>query len=287
MTQSIGSVNQILPGPAQVLFFNYQNARISYHKYGSGPVCLIGFHGYGQDSSAFEEFARTLGSEYTIYSLDLFFHGQSHWPNRQLPLDKIWLKAMFVEWLAVHQIYNFVVCGFSMGARFAVCMFEFFPDKTTQVWLIAPDGLKINFWYYAATKLKLSRSIFKYLIFKPNLFFSIIGILHTCRLLQSSALRFASSQMNTRRKRWRVFSAWTIFRNIFVQNQVLIQLFNTNPIPLHIFVGKYDRILPAKNSHYIAGKVKNCELKILESGHSNLLEKVIRHIEQTGFGRLN
>ncbi|HEY5824200.1 MAG TPA: hypothetical protein VIT44_07545, partial [Cyclobacteriaceae bacterium] len=71
--------------PANSLLF--KNATLHYIKSGSGPKSLLLFHGFGQDHRSFDDLTIVLAGEYTLYSFDLFFHGESSWRNDEEPME--------------------------------------------------------------------------------------------------------------------------------------------------------------------------------------------------------
>ena len=69
--------------------------KLHYHKLGSGPHVLLAFHGIGQEGiSCFGTFEKHLGSYYTIYAFDLFFHGKSNASDEQLITKESWAKLI-------------------------------------------------------------------------------------------------------------------------------------------------------------------------------------------------
>jgi len=62
---------------SQIRTFTYQGGRIAYRRFGTGPTVLLAFHGMGQRSTCFAPLERVLDTSFTMYSLDLFYHGDS------------------------------------------------------------------------------------------------------------------------------------------------------------------------------------------------------------------
>lgn len=72
----------------------YRNSELFYYKEGTGTKTILLFHGFGHDHRAFEPWSEILQKEYTAYSFDLFFHGNSKWENQQALKKDDWKKIM-------------------------------------------------------------------------------------------------------------------------------------------------------------------------------------------------
>lgn len=105
--------------------FQYQNGNISYTVYGSGkPVMLV--HGFGEDSSIWQNQAEALKNNFCIITPDLPGGGQSDF----LQKDKVILddyaqilKALLDE----ERIEKTIVIGHSMGGYITMAFAEKFP----------------------------------------------------------------------------------------------------------------------------------------------------------------
>jgi pimeloyl-ACP methyl ester carboxylesterase len=252
-------------------FFHFGKSTLHYTILGSGPESLFMFHGFGEDNNSFYLLSQILSKQYTAYIFDLFFHGQSTWGNGELPLEKDYWKEMLGEFLKEHQIENFNVAGFSLGAKFALASLEAFPEKTRGVILLAPDGIKINFWYTIATYPTLFRKIFKSMIKYPGRFQSIVRWLHDWGLVNKFVLKFASFQMNSEEKRARVYYSWVVFRHLRFDLNGLAVLINRYKIPLTLVVGQYDKIIKPKNMERFISKLDDYTFDTPEAGHTGLI----------------
>ncbi|SFC40737.1 Pimeloyl-ACP methyl ester carboxylesterase [Flexibacter flexilis DSM 6793] len=254
--------------------FAWKNTRLSYVQYGDGQRVLLAFHGFGQNKNAWLSVAQALGNEYCIYSFDLFFHGESIWPNSDEPIEKQDVKNIFEAFLQEKQIQQFGVMGFSLGAKIALCLAELFPTRLNQLILAAPDGLHINFWYRLATGSQLMRYIFKSLISNPDFFLNMVHWLGKARLVNKKLLQFALSQMHNPEKRRQVYYSWCAFRKLTPNVELIAANCNQRKIMTVLFVGIADNVIPHKK---IKNKLKSIEYKkinILEANHVNLLQKV-------------
>ena len=151
---------------------------LHYEKFGTGPKTLIAFHGFGQDANIFKAYTPQLNA-YTVYSFDLFFHGQSIWNAKHRLTHHLW-AALFKEFLKYQNIAGFDVIAYSLGGRFALSLFRAYPNQISSLTLIAPDGLRPHFWYRMATATRLNRLFFAFLMRNR---FTFIGLAKTLNRL--------------------------------------------------------------------------------------------------------
>jgi pimeloyl-ACP methyl ester carboxylesterase len=249
----------------------YENTLLHYDISGTGLKPLLVFHGFGQDRQAFSEFSKRIASEYTIYSFDIFFHGHSAWNQGERPLEKSYWKRLLTVFLSHHKIDRFSLAGFSMGGKFALASLEAFPEKTDNIFLLAPDGIRISPWYTLATSTPTARQLFKSMIFKPQRFQWIANLALKLKLIDKGILRFVESQMNTQEKREQVYYSWVVFRHLKFNLGQIASLINFNNIGLTIYVGRYDKVITAKSMERLLKRVAKHKFEILETGHNGLI----------------
>ncbi|QHT68866.1 alpha/beta hydrolase [Rhodocytophaga rosea] len=262
----------------QTHIFTYQQASLSYNRLGSGNQILLVFHGFGQNKSYFRHLAATLSTQYTVYTFDLFYHGQSVWPLPENPLTKTfwaeWLKAFLKQ----EQIEKFSLLGFSMGGKFVLATLESFSDRISKLILIAPDGVKTSFWYSLATYPGWTSNYFRKMVTSPDAFSRLVGICYKLRLVDKGIIRFAASQMDTPEKRRKVYNTWMLCRQLRFNMKHIAQLINYHQIQVYIFLGSYDRIITRKNMLHLLKKLTKYELVMLQTGHNQLIDEVTKYM---------
>ncbi len=261
---------------------HYRNARLHYTRIGSGTQVLLAFHGFGQSRAHLRPLAAQLSGRFTVYSFDLFYHGQSFWGDRENPLTKQAWTEMLSQFLSEHKIGRFALAGYSLGGKFVLATLENFPNRTTEIILMAPDGIRTNFWYSLATYPVWARRVFRSTVAKPKRFQNIALWMRRLRIVDKGILRFAQSQMDTREKRHRVYFAWMVFRELAFDMNYIAALINGNRIPVVVFLGRYDKIITAPNMRRLLGKVPGAQLIVLEAGHSRLIESVAEYYAEQG-----
>jgi pimeloyl-ACP methyl ester carboxylesterase len=239
-------------------------AFLNYVQSGDGPKVMLTFHGYGQDHTVFEKY-----TGYTFYHIDLFFHGKSTWNKGEEPLEKTEWKKLVEDLLTKNNIQNFSVLGFSMGGKFAMATLEAFPHRIIEIILLAPDGIKTSFWYSLATYPIALRNVFKSLIGNHERFLKIASVAKKLGVVDKGVLRFVETQMDSEEKRKRVYYSWVVFRHLKFDIDEIKSLIDKHKINLRLFVGRYDKIIKAKDMTRLTTTVE-----IVDAGHTNLIKAV-------------
>jgi len=253
---------------------------LHYHKLGHGPKILLAFHGIGQDGlSCFKSFSENLGDHYTIYAFDLYFHGKSveksaiDFSDKEIITKKIWTRTI-QEFLRKENISRFDVAGFSMGGRFALAAAESFSSRIDKAFLIAPDGVSEHPLYTLASRFAPARNLFRWCMKNPDTFFKTANVFQKVGLVHSSLYRFTQHVLNTPEKRQSVYNSWVSFRKLHFDIPDLYQKIKSNGVDLYLFIGKYDKLLKADGVKKLADILPADRYLILQSGHSQLVEKV-------------
>jgi pimeloyl-ACP methyl ester carboxylesterase len=250
----------------------FNNGKLFYSKTGAGDKVILLFHGFGQDHRAFERWHETLHSAYTMFTFDLFFHGDSTWEN-QLPIQKENWKGIFLKFIEEERIGDFEIAGFSIGAKFVLTTLELFPDRVKKVILIAPDGIHSNLWYNLATGSSMMRMFFRSMILKPKRLSAIIRIVKFFHAEDRATIRFVEYQTNSEEKRNRVYRSWVYFRRLIFNLNKLSSLINSKRIPLIFILGKSDGIIPQRKIESFANTINDHQVHLLDAGHNELISR--------------
>lgn len=257
--------------------------RLSSRLYGHGDKVIIAFHGFGQESSRYSVYEEWLGDRYTIHSFDLPFHGENQDRTFLPAITPDMLKDWFGDYLHSNDIRFFTTIGFSIGAKFALNLAHLFPDKTNRIILIAPDGLKINFWYHLATGNMVTRKIFKYVVDHPGFFFRFTDLMSTLKIIHPSVNRFAKSQMGEKQQRDKVYETWTKFRKMNIDIRKLGRIIRTHQISVEVILGEKDRIIRYKDLKPLLAHLPDAKVISIPSGHHKLIEESAEYYRENGF----
>lgn len=252
---------------------SYHNSIFHYTIYGDGAEVLIAFHGFSESGKSFAPLKLSLSRRYTIYAFDLPFHGETKW-NEPRPFTTSDLEKIISQFTKQHTIEKFAVLGFSMGGKCALHLTQVMPEKIDALWLLASDGIKTNKIYNVAVYPKWGRELFRTTINHPGWFFAMVNTATTLKLLTPWLKKFTYNHMDTRVKRTRLYNTWISMAAFNPDIQLVKQKINTYQIPVRLFFGKRDEVIPVSVGAYFAEGLDNCELIQLERGHYFIDEKI-------------
>lgn len=256
---------------------SYKNSRTHYLCFGSGKKIAVCFHGYGQTADTFGFLEKYAGDDYRFYAIDLPFHGKSEW-NEGLNFTTTDLLNILQEIPGLLD-QEMTLIGFSLGGRVALSLYETIPDQVEKLILMAPDGLKVNFWYWLTTQTSLGNKLFAFTMRYPGWFFAFLKLINKAGLVNSSIFKFVNYYIGNKEVRNQLYDRWTTFRKLKPLLENVKSDIHHYKTSVQLIYGKYDRIiLPSRGKRFQKGIGDHCSLKIINSGHQVLHENHIKEI---------
>lgn len=266
------------------LRLSYKNSFIEYYCFGSGPKPAICFHGYGEEAISYEFLSKYAGDRFTFISVNLPFHGNTEWNDglqfTQSDLSEI-VEEILIKNNSKLQTSNFklTLLGFSLGGRAALCLSQVIPDKIEKLVLLAPDGLKVNFWYWLATQSWVGKRFFRFTMKYPGWFFGFLKLLNKLGFVNASIFKFVNYYIGDAKVRQLLYDRWTTLRKLKPGIKQIKDIVRKNNIQVRLVYGKHDRIiLSSVGERFKMGIEEFCSLSVIQSGHQVLHEKHIDEI---------
>ena len=143
---------------------------------------------------------------------------------------------------------------------------------------MAPDGLKVNFWYWLATQTWLGNKFFALTMKKPGWFFGLLKLMNKLKLINASIFKFVKHYIGDTEVRRLLYARWTTLRKLTPNLHIIKNQIRENKTPVRLIYGKHDRIiLSSVGEKFKRGIEQQCTLSVIHSGHQILHEK---HIEE-------
>jgi pimeloyl-ACP methyl ester carboxylesterase len=266
----------------QEWLLHYKSSQINCYRFGTGEKIAICFHGYGEDGNMYRFLEKHSGDQFSFYSIDLPFHGKTKW-NEGLLFTNDDLQQIILEILAENdQQLQTVNCklsliGFSLGGRIALSLYQAQPSSIEKLVLLAPDGLKVNFWYWLATQTYLGNKLFAFSMKHPGWFFGFIKLLNKLGVVNASIFKFVNYYIGNLEVRDLLYKRWTTLRKLKPDRLRIKNFIRQYKTPARLVYGKYDRIiLPIRGAKFQEGIEEFCTVSIIHSGHQVLHEN---HVE--------
>lgn len=258
---------------------NYKSSAINYYCYGNGPKQLVCFHGYGEEANAFDFLGKYIGDQYTIYAIDLPFHGKTEW-KEGLKFSVADLAQIVEDIITTGnekqetRSQKLSLLGFSLGGRMALRLYQSIQERVDQLVLLAPDGLKVNFWYWLSTQTWLGNKFFAFTMQKPGWFFGFLKLLNRIKLVNASIFKFVNFYIGNKEVRTLLYNRWTTLRKIKPDLKKIKSGVRQHSTAVRLIYGRHDRIiLSSVGAKFRRGIESHCDISVIASGHQVLHEK--------------
>lgn len=258
----------------------FDNHTIELFTYGNGPKKMLVFHGFDNEALEFQPLSTFL-PEYTIISVNLFFHG-----NSSSTIDEV-EKGMDEDgFLRLHQFLmskfpsvSYDVLGYSLGGRIALSFYQHFHQRVDRLILLASDGLKPTTMYRFVTRNYIGKKLFGKVLKDPSRLLSFTTFLCKIKLLDEKKIRFLKYNLETALRREKVYNTWMIYRFIIPNISKIKKLINTGETRVDLFFGKFDVLMPpALGSKFKKSLGENCKVHVLQTGHQLISEKNLKEV---------
>jgi len=256
-------------------YLPFRDSTFYYTKAGLGKRWLICLHGYGENAETFSFLNSFLENEYTIVAIDAPFHGKTTWLQHNEAFTPAMLLAIIAE-IVGSSSEKISIIGYSMGGRMALKLLLTDPERIDKLVLVAPDGLKFNFWHWLGTQTFIGNKIFKYTMLKNPLLFKLVQYIGKIGLVNGGVVKFAEQYLQDVGARKMLYKRWITMRKFAPERNLLPIIVEKFGIDIRMLFGKNDQIIKAKNGVALANKLpKLVRVWQIKAGHQLLKEKHI------------
>ncbi|MCL6523710.1 MAG: alpha/beta fold hydrolase [Thermoflavifilum sp.] len=238
-------------------------------RWGQGSQLLVCFHGFGENANSFQVLEPALGADYTIVALDLPYHGLTQLQKHLSSATIDWQELMRCVLNKFHQT-DYLLLGYSLGGRVCLQLAQLMPERVRHLILIAPDGLRHNFWFHFLTHSRVGNALFRWHVDHPQLFFRMIYWLEKLHFISPNYKRFLEVNMETRDKRMQVWNTWNCLRSFTPDMNLLKTYIRRYRIPVWLIFGKYDRVIKPSYGKVMTRDLREARVWELDSGHQLL-----------------
>lgn len=232
---------------------------------------LIAFYGFGQQAIIFNDLQSLCNEKCNIMVLDF------PKDDKKIKIENFVLEIE--KLLEKYKIEKFSVLGYSLGARILLSIVPFFSIKLNQIFLLAPDGIKIHFLYRFTTKTWLGKNIFKLYVNHGGIFCSLYKFFYQVGIFSKAFSLFCIWYCRNQTIRQRVYDAWQSFADFIPHVKKLHKNVVENNIEVFSYWGKNDAIIHEKIKQKFSKIFPSAEVFTLNEGHELLNKKVFNLIK--------
>ncbi len=226
---------------------------------------IFAFYGFGQKAEVYNQLVSRYNTKIGFVIMDLPYQDY----------EKAETKTDFLHALSQiikdNNITKITGLSYSMGSRYNLILAELIPMLLDKIILIAPDGIKINFWNRFVTTTFLGKVLFRYFMHHPKRYTQLLNLLHVLKILPRNLYLFSKMHTRNSHNSIRVFNAWMNMKNMIPDLAVIKETQQKYSFSILAFYGKYDFVINQKSMAVLKKEIPNAEIKVLEKGH-NLLD---------------
>jgi len=262
----------------------YKASIVNYIRLGTGARPAFCFHGYGEEASSFSFLEKYAGDQYMFFAIDLPFHGDTEW-NEGYTCTTSDIQQIIEGILRENNLKpetpntKFCLIGFSLGGRIALALYEKIPSQVERLVLLAPDGLKENFWYWLSTQTWVGNKLFAFTMTNPYWFFGFLKLLNRLKLVNTSIFKFVNYYIGDKEVRRLLYARWTALRKLRPDLNSIKSSVRTNHTNVRLVYGMHDRIILSSVGEKFRKGIENYfTIAVIHSGHQVLHEKHVQEI---------
>ena len=222
-------------------YFDLPKGRVFYRKMGRGARTLIAFHGFADEGALFAPFAESMSDYYTIYAIDLPFHGQTEWKgDLYKPADINRIITLILERV---NCLSYDLMGYSLGGTIILSMMGNFIESPERLLLLAPGGVKVRGLSGLSLVPLWAKKVIYRMTKNPNWLIALASLLNRIGLLHSFYIRYIKAHFREPQKRKRLLYTWYSLSFFRVDLQKVIEETEKKEIPVIIVLGSRDKII--------------------------------------------
>lgn len=253
-------------------YFDHALANLHYYKFGSGAQKMLCFHGYGMHGKQFGILEEELGSKYTFYGFDLFFHKETKLKDQGLEAIKRGISkqelACFITDFCTHEhIDRFSVIGYSMGSHYATALAEELGTRINEYIVVAPSSINPGNLIRFFSKNKTGNKLLEKLTLNEKALIGMLQLFKRLRILDKVGHDILYKEISTAALRLNFYACFTYLRFLETNEPQLIQAIQKGHIKSIFIFGKRDRMYPPEIGNRFIGKLKQAEVIILDENH--------------------
>jgi pimeloyl-ACP methyl ester carboxylesterase len=241
---------------------------IGCRKMGRGPRLLIAWHGFGEDSRAFECLGKPLADSCTLYALDLPFHGQTQWQGATYRPKQLCHIVDMV--LARAGKTRFEAVGHSLGGRLWICLLPQLASRMDALYLLAPDGLHTRAMGLAERLPLPLRQGLGCLAARPT---TILPLLHRFGLIDDFADRYLRHQLGDDARRERLLHTWYSLARFPLGPAAARRRLAKGRVPTLVLLGQDDKLVPNTALRESLQGLDNVLLQEISADHRSICQE--------------
>ncbi len=254
----------------ETIDFTFQNRTLRVLKSGSGPEIMLMFHGFGQTAEVFKDWHLALHQSHTLFSFDLFFHGNSD--QKEEPVTTEYWGNLIHTFAERQQFDAFHLVGFSLGGRFVNATILTMPMMVKSIIYIAPDGFYESPWHFMALTFKRP---FRYLMTHPKALLNMADVAQKYGLSSPTLVKFAKRELTDLENRVRVYRSWILLKPLIRNHRKVTRTIDDHDIRCTLILGSKDHIIPPAKVSPKFKTASGTTICVIDKRHHEMIEAAL------------
>jgi pimeloyl-ACP methyl ester carboxylesterase len=154
-----------------------------------------------------------------------------------------------------------------MGGRVCLVICELLAAQVDKVMLLAPDGLRFNYFYYFLTRTRVGRFLFSDFSKRSAAYKRWLSRIGNLRLISKSKYKFAMLQIRSAEAVNQLKNTWNSTNQLIPDLKQLQTRLALHPVPIHVIMGAYDKIIPLRLAQEFSKKNTGVHIHVVPRGH--------------------
>lgn len=253
---------------------SFPQGELAVYRFGQGPKILIALHGFDDKASSYATWCEALGAEYSIYAIDLPFHGTSAWlADRMRPAD-VW--AIISAVLSQLKTTSFSIVGHSFGARILLCTAHEWAHLPEQIILLAPAGIGS---YDRVAPIWLQR-IGEGLLRWPAPFKFFVQLGWKMGLVSKFHWRYAEVQLYPAAQRYRLFRVFNSLVHFSTTSEPIRKFWQQTTMSCLVVVATQDRFVDSEKIKVYFAELPPVDVVEVIGSHQMINDRIARVVKE-------
>ncbi|KHJ38583.1 dihydrolipoyllysine-residue acetyltransferase component of acetoin cleaving system [Pedobacter glucosidilyticus] len=266
-------------------YYQHPIALLHYYKFGNGPKAMLCFHGYGMHGKQFKLLEEPLGSDYTFYGFDLFFHKETKLRQQDLAsikqgITKVQLAKLFTDFCDEQQIHKFSILSYSMGSHYAATIVEEAPERILEFIAAAPSSFKPGWLVIFLSRKKLGNKLLEKLALSDKGMHQLLKFIKSLKVIDQKIYEILYQEIATYELRFSFYACLTYLKHLKMNHDKLVQNLNQHQIKSIFIFGARDKNYSVKIAEATLKRIHLAKQEILDANHELVNAEFPHHLKK-------
>lgn len=253
-------------------YFSNDLVDMHYYRFGNGPKTMFCFHGYGMHGRQFKILEETMGSQYTFYGFDLFFHKKTVLRDQSLAavkkgISKSQLADLFKDFCKDSGVDRFSIVAYSMGSHYATSLVEEMPEHINELFIAAPASLKPGKIITFLSGNRIGNKVLERMALNDKSMLRLLFVLKKVKIIDQKGYDILFKEVASPQLRFSFYACASYMRFLKLNAQKFIAMVNQHQIKSVFIFGERDKNYPTAIGKNIIPRIDQAKELVINENH--------------------